>query len=236
MVLGLLDQPYIFWQLDLLKFLGLLIGLGLLELSYLMCLRRSTGFGILVFFKNFSLMEFQVKYLAWLCCFLAKDDFDRNFLKALFLVLHFSYYTLMTFLMMLYVILLSMLMILLSTPSHWCYWTENGARFHEEKSSFKMLSFSSKLDWGTYIISVSKIVSKKFLSPEVVLVLCKSTITSYCGRCSSELAELVPLPYSRARSTHYSDRFHDFFVTIRRRYKDTYVNSFAQLDPGITCL
>ena len=37
------------------------------------------------------------------------------FLKGLFLVLHFSYYTLMTFLIMLSVILLSMLMILLST-------------------------------------------------------------------------------------------------------------------------
>ena len=39
------------------------------------------------------------------------------FLKGLLLVLHFSYYTLMTFLMMLSVILLSMLMILLSTLS-----------------------------------------------------------------------------------------------------------------------
>ena len=38
-----------------------------------------------------------------------------EFLKGPFLVLHFSYYTLMTFLMMLSVILLSMLMILLST-------------------------------------------------------------------------------------------------------------------------
>ena len=37
-----------------------------------------------------------------------------EFLKAPFLVLHFSYYTLMTFLMMLSVILLSMLMIVLS--------------------------------------------------------------------------------------------------------------------------
>ena len=36
-----------------------------------------------------------------------------EFVKALFLILHFSYYTLMTFLMMLSVILLSMLMILL---------------------------------------------------------------------------------------------------------------------------
>ena len=38
-----------------------------------------------------------------------------EFLKGLFLVLHFSYYTLMTFLIMLSVILLSVLMILLST-------------------------------------------------------------------------------------------------------------------------
>ena len=40
-----------------------------------------------------------------------------GFLKAPFLVLHFSYDTLMTFLMMLSVILLSMLMILLSILS-----------------------------------------------------------------------------------------------------------------------
>ena len=47
----------------------------------------------------------------------------------------------------------------------------------------------------------------------------------YFGRCSSELAELVPLPYSRGRSTRYSDRLH-FSVTIPRCYKDVYVNSF----------
>ena len=34
----------------------------------------------------------------------------------------------------------------------------------------------------------------------------------YCGRCSFELAQLVPLYYSRGRSTHYSDRFQDFSV------------------------
>ena len=48
----------------------------------------------------------------------------------------------------------------------------------------------------------------------------------YSGRCSSELAELVPLPYSRGRSTRYSDRLHDFSVTIPRCYKDVCVNSF----------
>ena len=52
---------------------------------------------------------------------------------------------------------------------------------------FKMLGFtiSSKLDWGSYIISIAKTASKKigalicsmkFLSPEVALFLYKSTI------------------------------------------------------------
>ena len=48
----------------------------------------------------------------------------------------------------------------------------------------------------------------------------------YFGRCSSELAQLVPLPYSRGRSTCFSDRLHDFSVAIPRYYKDVYVNSF----------
>ena len=48
----------------------------------------------------------------------------------------------------------------------------------------------------------------------------------YFGRCSSELAELIPLSYSRGRSTCYSDRLHDFSVTIPRCYKDVCVNSF----------
>ena len=57
----------------------------------------------------------------------------------------------------------------------------------EEKSSFKMLglTFSSKLDWGSYIIPFAKSASikigslnfsMKFLSPEVELYLYKSTI------------------------------------------------------------
>ena len=48
----------------------------------------------------------------------------------------------------------------------------------------------------------------------------------YLGRCSSELAQLVPLPCSRGRSSRYSDRLHNFSVTIPRCYKDVYVNSF----------
>ena len=139
-----------------------------------------------------------------------------------------------------------------------------GGSILEEKSSVEMLGliFSSKLGWGSYIISIAKIASKKigalihftkFLSPEVALYLYKSTICpcmEYCchvwagapscyldlldklqkricrivgpsltasleplahrrnvaslnvfyryyfGRCSSELAQLVPLPFS----------------------------------------
>ena len=52
----------------------------------------------------------------------------------------------------------------------------------------------------------------------------------YFGRCSSEL---VPLPYSRGRSTCYSDRLHDFSVTIPRCYKDVYVNSFFPRTAGL---
>ena len=48
----------------------------------------------------------------------------------------------------------------------------------------------------------------------------------YFNRCSSELAQLVPLPYSWRRSTCYSDRLHDFSVTFPRCYKAVCVNSF----------
>ena len=164
----------------------------------------------------------------------------------------------------------------------------------EEKLSFKRLglTFSSKLDWGSCIASITKTSSKKigalirslkFLSSGVALYLYKSTIRpcmEYCchvwagasscylelldklqkricktfspsltasleplahrqnvvslslfyryyfGRCSSELAQLVPNPYSRWRSTRYSDRLHDFSVTIPWCCKDVYANSF----------
>ena len=64
----------------------------------------------------------------------------------------------------------------------------------EEKSSFKMLglTFSSKLDWRSYFISIAKTTSKKigalirsmkFLSPEVALYLYKSTIRPCMEYC-----------------------------------------------------
>ena len=139
----------------------------------------------------------------------------------------------------------------------------------KKKLSFNVLglTFSSKLDWGSYIISIAKSASKKigvlirsmkFLTPEVALYLYKSTIRpcmEYCchvwagapscylelldklqkricrtvgpslaasleplahcqnvaslslfyryyfERYSSKLAQLVPLPFSREKST-----------------------------------
>ena len=169
-----------------------------------------------------------------------------------------------------------------------------GEKMLEEESSFQMLglSITSKLDWSTYISSIAKTASKKigalfrsmkFLSPEIVLYLYKSTIRpcmEYCchvwagapkcyldlldklqrricrvvgpdlsaslqslahrrnvaslslfyryyfGRCSDELAELVPLPHARSRATRYSNRLHDFVVTVPRYSKEVYANSF----------
>ena len=131
MVLGLLDQLQIFSLWYLIELLGLLTGLGLLELKHLIYSRILTEFDMLVFFINLSLLEFQVRRLVLFLLFSVIASFEwfwmasphknikllLEFLKAPSLVLHFSYYTLMIFLEMLSVILLSMLMILHSTLS-----------------------------------------------------------------------------------------------------------------------
>ena len=60
----------------------------------------------------------------------------------------------------------------------------------------------------------------------------------YRGICLSKLVELVLLPYSSGRSTLYSDRLHDFSVTIPRCFKNVMstVSFLTQLDSGILCL
>ena len=69
-----------------------------------------------------------------------------------------------------------------------------GGSILEKKSYFKMLglTFCSKLDWGSYIISIAKTASKKivalfrsmkFLSCEVALYLYKSTIRPCMEYC-----------------------------------------------------
>ena len=76
----------------------------------------------------------------------------------------------------------------------------------KEKSSFMMLvlTFSSKLDWGSYITSTAKTASKKigalicymkFLSLEVALYLYKSTICpcmEYCCHVWAGVPQLLP--------------------------------------------
>ena len=189
------------------------------------------------FFINDGLQGF------WIGSLHKNTQLMLEFLKAPFLVLHFSYYTLMIFLMMLSGILLSVLMILLSILSlishltrgnnlNWLLnlnliygtleWSKKwlvdfntqktqlvlfdqsnntgsidmklSGSVLGEKSSFKMqgLTFSSKLDWGSYMISIAKTVPKKigalihfmkFLSPGVGLYLCKSTMQAFMEYC-----------------------------------------------------
>ena len=80
----------------------------------------------------------------------------------------------------------------------------NGSVF-EEQSSFKMLglTFSSKLDWGSYIISIAKTGSKKigaliqsmkFFSPEVALYLYKFT-TRPCMEYCCHVGDSAPSCY-----------------------------------------
>ena len=80
----------------------------------------------------------------------------------------------------------------------------NGSVF-EEQSSFKMLglTFSSKLDWGSYITSIAKTGSKKigaliqsmkFFSPAVALYLYKFT-TWPCMEYCCHVGDSAPSSY-----------------------------------------
>ena len=79
---------------------------------------------------------------------------------------------------------------------------------------------------------ICRIVGPSFAAALEPLAHCQNVASlslfyRYCfGRCSLELAQLVPLPFSRGRSICYSDRLHNFSGTIGRCYKDIYVNSF----------
>ena len=58
----------------------------------------------------------------------------------------------------------------------------------------------------------------------------------YFGRCSSEMSQLAPLPYSRGSSTRFTDSLHDFSVNLPRCYKDAYVNSFFSGIVSFLCI
>ena len=133
MVSGLLNQMKIFWQLYMIKLLGFFNRSGATQAVALDIFKAVNRLSRLVFFTNVSLFEFQVRYLLGFLFGFASvvDSFEwfwmgslyKNiqslvkFIRAPLLVLDFSYYTLMTFLMMLSEILLSMLMMLLSIVS-----------------------------------------------------------------------------------------------------------------------
>ena len=133
-------------------------------------------------------------------------------------------------------------------------------------------TFSSKLDYGSYIISIAKTASNEigawfvlwsFFLLKLLCTICScmeycsnvwagapscylelldklqkqicrtvvpleplghcqkvSSLSTfyryYFGRCLSELAQLIILPFSQGRSTRYSDRLHNFSVSIPR--------------------
>ena len=116
----------------------------------------------------------------------------------------------------------------------------------EEKSSFMIWSWPF-LNWiGVLILSLLlKLSPRKFdlwcvlWSFFLLRLLCISISLPYAHLwttvvtpglvpvVASELAQLVPLPFSRGRSTlFYSNVLHDFSVTIPRCYKDIYINNF----------
>ena len=90
-----------------------------------------------------------------------------------------------------------------------CPWTILPSTFY---------NFSDCPLWGRYIIRI--------YSPSFTKKGGLSYGRHYFDKYSSELAQLVPVPFSWGRSTHYSDRLYDFSVNIPKWYKDVYVNSF----------
>ena len=83
MVLGLLGQLQIFSQLYLIGLLGLSTSLGLFEPWHMIYPRLLKGFGILVFYTNLSLMEFQVRYLALFLLLSVIDSFEWFWMECL---------------------------------------------------------------------------------------------------------------------------------------------------------
>ena len=82
------------------------------------------------------------------------------------------------------------------------------------------------LKWISRTVGPSLAASLELMVPRQNVASLRLFCSYYFGRCSAELVELVPFPYSRGKATRCSNRLHDFSVTIPRSYKDVYVNSF----------
>ena len=151
----------IFSQLYLIELVGFLTGLGLLELWHLIYPRLLTGFDMLVFFTNLSLMEFQVGYLALFLLFSVIEGFE------------------------------------------W-FWMESQVW---AGASSCYLGLFDKLQKR-----ICRTVSPSLAPSLEPLPHCRNVASlslfyrHYFGRCSSDLAQLVPLPFFRGRS----DRLHYF--------------------------
>ena len=212
-----LDQLLIFSpQLYLIELLGFLTSLWLLELWHLINPRLLTGFGMLVFFTNLRFMEFQVRYLA---LFLlsntrlrvvlegkSSQEYPVNVGVSQGSILGPTLFLLYISDLPDHVICDIAIYADDTTLYSKCDQASDLWQQLELASELESdlrdtvdwgrkwlgLTFSSKLDWGSYIISIAKTVSKKigalirsikFLSPEVALYLYKSTIhpcMEYC--------------------------------------------------------
>ena len=111
-VLGLLNQWKIFWKVNLIELLEFLIGPGQLKASdriwHAGILHKGTSYGISgQIFGLFCLFSI-IDGLEWFCIGRLRKNIQLKleFLRALFLILKFSYYTLLIFLVMLTVVLL----------------------------------------------------------------------------------------------------------------------------------
>ena len=199
-----------------------------------------TGFGMLVFFTNLSLVKFQVRYMALFLLFSVIDGFGWSWMESLHRNIHLSPILFLYINDLLGDVVCNIAIYskcdqasdpwqqlelaselesdLRDTVGWGRKWLVNfnttktqlvsfdqsnntgaidvkinGSVF-EKNSPFKMLglTFSSKLDWCSYIISIAKtasnktgalIHSMKFLSPEVTLYPYKSTIQSCMKYC-----------------------------------------------------
>ena len=148
--------------------------------------------------------------------------------KAPFSVLHFSCYTLMTFLMMLSLILVSVLMILFSK-------CDQTSIRHSRLGRKCLVDFNAgKTQLVLFDWSNNSAVSFEPLAHCQNVASLSFFYRWYFGRCSFRLVPLLP---SQGRST-CPNRLHDFLSPFLYavRVSVTTVSFLALLDSGVFCL
>ena len=213
----------------------------LLELWHLIYPRLLTGFGMLFFFTNLSL---QVRYLALFLLFSVIDGFEWFWmgspLKNIQLMLIFSSKLNWNP----YIISIAKnASTKIGTSIHFMKFLSPEVDLYLYKSAIRpCMECCCHVQVGapSYSLELLDKLQKRMcrtvgpsLAASLEPLTHRRNVASlslfyryYFGRCSSELAQLVPLPFSRGRSARYSDRLHDFSVTIPKCYKNVCVNSF----------